>query len=191
MPILVRLCVIAGLCSLASALAAEEPGAAHQLMVAGTVTRVFDGDNIEVQLGRKRVHVHLNGVDAPEPGQPWGKEATAALAQMVLNQAVDLEPVEPNRGGRMTAIVFVGEAEVGAVLVGDGNAWADRQDLRPSDTGLCEVEAGARDARRGLWSLPASQWIPPWEYRQRFTHIHRQDYKAETIEHCKATARKR
>jgi endonuclease YncB( thermonuclease family) len=159
-------------------------------MLAGTVTKIVDGDTLIVKLDRQRVRVHLFGIDAPDPGQPWSREATAALALLALNQHVDVEPVVSHRDGRMTAILFVGEDELGATLVGDGNAWVDRQDLRPSDTGLCEVEASAREAKRGLWSLPKSQQVAPWEYRQRFVHRRHVDYGAETVEQCMAAARK-
>ena len=171
--------------------AAESPvGGESRSMLSGTVVKVIDGDTMLVQIAHKRVRVHLNGIDAPETGQPWGKEAAAALAQRVLNQQVDLEPVQVVHGGRMTAIVFLGEEELGASLVDEGQAWADREDLRHSDMGLCEAEASAREAKRGLWSLPRAQRIAPWEYRRRFLHPHHTDYSAETAEHCKSSARK-
>jgi endonuclease YncB( thermonuclease family) len=84
----------------------------------------------------------------------------------------------------------VGEQEVGAALIRDGNAWADRENLGRGDTGLCEVEETAREAKRGLWSLPAGKRIAPWEYRRRFLHPHHKDYTAETAELCQLSARK-
>jgi endonuclease YncB( thermonuclease family) len=175
-------------CALTTMALADEAAPGQHHMISGQVTKVIDGDTLEVQVARRTLRVHINGVDAPEASQPWGKQAQLALAQMVLGQAVDLEPVGPDRGVRLTAIVFVGEAEVGAALVSDGNAWADRQDLRPSDIGLCEVEASAREQRRGLWSLPSAQRVAPWEYRMRFVHPAHKDYSAETADNCKSVA---
>jgi len=174
-------------CAVTLALAANPVSDGTRELLSGTVSKVVDGDTIEVQLGRRHVRVHLNGVDAPEIGQPWGKEASAALAQLVLNQHVDLQPVGNPHTSRMTAVVFVGEEEVGATLVGNGDAWADRQDLRRSDSGLCETEARARDAKLGLWALPRAQRVAPWEYRHRLLHPHHIDYSQETAEHCKAS----
>lgn len=188
MPTFKRCLAIAGCLAIAMPEARAEEAAESHHMLSGRATRIIDGDTLEVQVGQRTLRVHVNGVDAPEPAQAWGKQAQAALSQLVLGQSVDLEPVGPDSGKRVTAIVFVGEAEVGAALVSDGNAWADRQDLRPSDIGLCEVEASAREAHRGLWSLPAAQRIAPWEFRMRFVHPLHKDYSAETAENCKAVA---
>ncbi len=166
----------------------EVPRSEAPHMVSGQVAQVLDGDTLEVMVGKRRVRVHVNGVDAPELRQPWGKQARAALEQMVIGQQVDLLPVGPDRGSRLTAVVFVGESEVGAALVSAGNAWADRHALRPSDAGLCEVEQTAREGRLGLWSLPAAQRVPPWDYRGLFLHRSRADYTHETAEHCMAVA---
>jgi endonuclease YncB( thermonuclease family) len=167
---------------------AEAPRNEAPHMVSGQVARVLDGDTLEVIVGKRRVRVHVNGVDAPELRQPWGKQARSALEQMVIGQQVDLLPVGPDRGSKLTAVVFVGEAEVGAALVSAGNAWADRHALRPSDAGLCEVEQTAREGRLGLWSLPVAQRVAPWEYRGLFLHPARADYTHETAEHCMSVA---
>jgi endonuclease YncB( thermonuclease family) len=128
--------------------------------------------------------VHLRGIDAPERGQPWSREATEALAQMVLHQDVDLEPLGLDDQKRRTTIIFVGEEEVGAAMVRDGNAWADRRHLSASDAELCELEAGAREGKLGLWALPARDRIAPWEYRPGFLHRHFRDYANETVAQC-------
>jgi len=157
-------------------------------MMSGQVARVLDGDTLEVIVGKRRVRVHVNGVDAPELRQPWGLQARTALEQMVMGQSVDLLPVGSDRGSKLTAVVFVGESEVGAALVSAGNAWADRHALRQSDTGLCEVEQSAREERLGLWSLPVAQRVAPWEYRGLFLHPAHVDYTRETAEHCMSVA---
>ena len=184
-------CPILIVLSLAPMVSAAPPPAPEHQRLGGTVTRVIDGDTIEVQLGKQRVPVHLSGIDAPERGQPWNKEATAALEQMVLNQDVDLEPIRVDDRNRRTAIVFVGEEEVGAAMVRDGNAWADRKHLSASDTELCELEAGAREGKLGLWALPARDRIAPWEYRRWFLHRHYRDYADETVEQCVAAEKAR
>ena len=186
MTIAIRLPAALGLLALgmACAVAADDDRPAR---LTATVTRVVDGDTLDLRLGKRNVHgVHLRGVDAPELGQPWGHEAAAALSQMVLQQQVDLEPLQQDNRHRQTAIMFVGEQEVGAALISDGNAWADRENLGRSDTGLCEVEEAAREAKRGLWSLPAAKRMAPWEYRRRMLHRHFTDFSEETAAHCAA-----
>src|SRR5262245_61791988 len=58
----------------------------------GTVTRIIDGDTIDVQLSTGPIRVRLHGVDTPERDQPWGKESTAALTALVMGKDVEIEP---------------------------------------------------------------------------------------------------
>ena len=43
-------------------------------------------------------------------------------------------------------------------------AWVYRQYLK--DKTLLQDEQEAREARRGLWSLPSTEQVPPWEWRK-------------------------
>jgi endonuclease YncB( thermonuclease family) len=52
-------------------------------VLVGTVTKIVDGDTIDVQLSSGPIRVRLHGVDTPERGQPWGKESTGALTGLV------------------------------------------------------------------------------------------------------------
>jgi len=49
-------------------------------------------------------------------------------------------------------------------MVREGHAWVYRKYLR--DKTLLEDEAHAREAGAGLWGLPESQRVPPWEWRK-------------------------
>lgn len=160
-------------------------------MLSGTVSRVLDGDTVELRLGTRRTRVHLHGVEAPERDQPWGRHSLQALSDMVLGQDVDIEASAHDPAMREGAIIFVGEEEVGASMVRDGNAWADRAHLGPRDAELCELEADARTARRGLWSQPQNLWIAPWEYRHRLFRSRYTDYSQETAEQCAAALRRK
>ena len=131
----------------------------------GTVTRVFDGDTIVVQLDSGPVTVRFDSIDTPEHDQPWGRQAAEALRNRIDGQRVALEVVSQDRYDRLVAVVFYGEQNVNAWLVEQGDAWAYRQYLR--DDEFCVLEDGARAARRGLWSLPAGEWHAPWEWRAR------------------------
>jgi micrococcal nuclease len=149
-------------------------------MQTAIVEHIVDGDTVELRLGNKRTPVHLAGIEAPERGQPWGRESQKALSDMVLNQEVDVEIRRGSATNRIDAVLFVGEEEVGAALVRDGQAWADREHLNASDAGLCELEAEARSARRGLWAQPQKLWVAPWEYRHRLFRSHFTDYSQES-----------
>lgn len=52
------------------------------------VTRVIDGDTLELETGER---IRLIGVDAPESNEEGGAEATAFVTQLVLDRTVWLE----------------------------------------------------------------------------------------------------
>jgi endonuclease YncB( thermonuclease family) len=157
---------------------------ANRAVLVGSVTRIVDGDTIDVQLTSGPIRVRLNGIDTPERGQPWEPEATAALTQLVMGKSVDLEPFEQDRYDRLIANVLLGSLDVDAELVKQGHAWAFRRYMTRDNSHLCTLEHEARVARRGLWSLPNQQRIAPWEWRQRKKRESFMDYSNETVANC-------
>jgi endonuclease YncB( thermonuclease family) len=159
-------------------------GAAGAPVLVGRVTRVIDGDTVDVGLGSDPIRVRLSGADAPEHDQPWGPQAAAALQALTLGREVELEVVDQDRYERMVARVCLGNEDVGAWLIEQGDAWAYRQYL--DDPTYCAFEGVARAARRGVWSAPPSQWIAPWEWRA--VHAGRAasytDYSGVTVASC-------
>jgi len=150
----------------------DTPAAASR----GRVTEVVDGDSIHVRLagageraGRRAgvVKVRLYGADAPEKDQPHGREATRALAALVLDKEVVLLRITTDHFGRQVAIVSLDGRDVSAALIEGGHAWAFRRYLgrRPGDERLCALEYQARAARAGLWALDARKLEAPWVHR--------------------------
>ena len=131
--------------------------------LSGTVTRVIDGDTIEVQLSSGPIKVRLNSIDTPEKDQPWGPQAQAALAVRVNGKRVELEPVAQDRYDRLVAVVFLGGENINEWMVQQGDAWAYRDYLE--DPSYCAWEAVARASGLGLWSLPPGSRVAPWEWR--------------------------
>jgi endonuclease YncB( thermonuclease family) len=125
---------------------------------------IRDGDSLIVRDGERQRELRIAEIDAPERGQTWGKRAMQALAGLVEGEELRVELVEIDRYGREVSRVFVGDTCVACELVRGGHAWAYREHLR--DPRLLELEAGARAARRGLWSQPAHTFVPPWEWRR-------------------------
>ena len=139
-----------------------------------TVTRVIDGDTIEVTItdrfegpgaGRARVgatyDVRLLGIDTPEsvdPGSPvecFGPEASAAANALLLGERVTLvkDTEESDQYGRLLRYVYVGEEMADARLVANGyaHAYTYRPNIRHSRL-FVQLEREAREADRGLWS---------------------------------------
>lgn len=134
--------------------------------LAATVARVIDGDTLWVNLPSGPIRVRLSGIDAPEQRQPGGKESSAALAHLVLNRHVEIEPVRQDRYERMVGRLYFNHRDIAAELIAAGHVWAYRRYLRQEEAYYCGLEQSARQARRGLWAEPVADWIPPWRWRK-------------------------
>jgi micrococcal nuclease len=166
---------------------ADEPDA----VLVGTVTKVVDGDTIDVQLESGPIRVRLHAIDAPEKAQPHGKEASAMLSKWVFGKVVQLEPFEQDRYERLVAVVYVADVNINAVMIRDGHAWAFRRYMRKEDASLCADESTARIAKRGLWALAVDAPIAPWEYRSRKNRDTFTDHRRETTAGCVAAIGRR
>lgn len=137
--------------------------ASRARVLEGRVVAVKDGDSIEVLVGGERVEVRIFGIDTPERGQPWAERSRRALADRVAGREVRINEVDIDRYGRTVGEVYADNLCVGCELVRAGHAWVYRR--YTDDPVLYELEAEARAARRGLWSLPEAERTPPWEWR--------------------------
>jgi len=124
------------------------------------VTRVIDGDTIEVNIGGTKYKVRYIGVDTPEPDDErpefcaLAQEATRYNRQLVGGKTVRLEKdvSETDQYGRLLRYVYVGDTFINAELVRQGLAWAIPY---PPDTKyqdyMEELEMEARQDRIGIW----------------------------------------
>ena len=140
------------------------PPAASSEAFQPRVFRVFDGDRFLVRERGRTMRIRIAGVDAPELDQPHGPESKAILEQMVSGKRVVLELTGQTDGDYRVARVRWGDFDIGAELVRVGAAWAAPPDGSP-DPAMADLETAARDARRGLWSLPDP--VPPRDWRSR------------------------
>jgi endonuclease YncB( thermonuclease family) len=135
----------------------------------GRVVRVSDGDSLQVLVDRQQISLRLEGIDAPERGQPWSSNARQALVAMVAGRDVRVTVSSRDRYGRSIASVRApsdsGPVNVNLEMVASGSAWVYRAYSR--DPAKLAAEADARRSGRGLWSLPESQRLPPWDYRRQ------------------------
>lgn len=144
--------------------AATRDGDSAAVLV-GRVTEVTDGDTIHVALASGPIIVRLHSIDTPERTQPWGRQATAALARRLRQGTeVTLQPITQDEYDRLVAVVYLNDENLNAWMVQQGHAWAYRRYL--DDARYCAWEQQARASGRGVWSLPSSERIAPWEYRQ-------------------------
>lgn len=104
------------------------------LSLAATVTRILDGDTLEVTEDSKTLRVRLIDIDAPEKKQPYGQKAKQFLTDFVKDaDAVAVRSMGTDRYGRTLAQVYVKKCDseclsylVNAEMVKNGYAWAYR-----------------------------------------------------------------
>ena len=130
----------------------------------GRVVGVHDGDSITVlTAGNQRLKVRLEGIDAPELGQPFGQASKQALSALVFGKAVTLSISGLDRYQRTLAVVWAGGLNCNVQMVRLGLAW--RYDLSLKDPMLLAAQGMAQFERRGLWAGQGA--IPPWLWRKK------------------------
>lgn len=149
-------------------------------LLQGTVTRVVDGDTIEVAISGKKETIRLIGVDTPEtvkpnhPVEPYGKEASDFTKSQLGGKAVFIETdvQERDRYGRLLSYIWIEppaeetDQEIrkkmfNAMLLLNGYA----QILTvPPNVKYVEYfttyQIEAREANKGLWGISAGQAKP-------------------------------
>jgi len=128
----------------------------------GTVSRVIDGDTIQVALLDRRETVRLIGVDTPEsvhprkPVERFALEASAFVRQRASGKRVRMtgEPGTPNRDryGRLLRYVYLDDGVLlnsEIIALGYGFAYTKYPFGRMEE--FRALERQAREQRKGLW----------------------------------------
>lgn len=127
-----------------------------------SVTRVIDGDTIEVKFEEKTEKVRLIGVDTPETvhpekgEQPFGKEASNYTKSRLDGNTIELEfdIQERDQYGRLLAYVWIGSEHFNATLLKEGYAvlstWPPNVKYVDEFT---KYQTQAREAKKGLWGI--------------------------------------
>lgn len=139
-----------------------------QEKILGTVTKVIDGNTIEITtLQKEAYHVLLHGIDSPEPGQPHAERATQYLASLLLNKPVTISLHGRDRqGNRIGDIHIEGAPDPRHEMLKAGLAWTSEHQPDPALEALKEQ---ARQQNIGLWQ--ESDPTPPWTYRRQQTML--------------------
>lgn len=131
--------------------------------VEGKVTRIIDGDSILVTDSKDiEYEVQLEGIDAPEAKQEFGKESTEALSKMLKDKSVKLTWKSKDNFDRLLAQVYDGEKHINTEMLKAGMAWHFKKYNK--DESLAKVESEAKEAKKGLWAKESP--MAPWDYRQ-------------------------
>jgi len=104
-----------------------DPGTANGVGgVQATVTRIIDGDTIDVQIDGRKERVRYIGVNTPERDESCYQEASDANSLLVKGKIVSLvsDAEDTDQYGRLLRYVYVGDLFVNKVLVEQGYAEA-------------------------------------------------------------------
>lgn len=137
----------------------------------GKVTRVIDGDTIEVKTLPEKIlvyeipiRVRLINIDAPEKKQPFGRWSTNQLKALLAGQSVTVSYTQTDRYGRVLGrVITANGTEANRQQVLKGAAWV--YDRYNTDNSLPALQREAQTQKRGLWA--DNQPVPPWEWRHK------------------------
>ena len=145
--------------------------------ISGKVVGIIDGDTIDILTAEKTtIRIRLNGIDAPETGQPFGKNAKQYLSEFIGGKNVRVETQGDDRYGRIIGDVYLKDAggpnalpdailpdwNINREIVQEGLAWHYKK--YSTDINLEMDEATAKYRKLGLWSDP--RHVAPWEWRK-------------------------
>ena len=81
--------------------------------LAGRVVRVADGDTITIiDPARTQYKIRLQGIDAPEKGQPFGRASGRFLACLVAGRDVKIQWSKKDKYGRILGTVFLDNRDI-------------------------------------------------------------------------------
>lgn len=119
------------------------------------VTRVIDGDTIDVVIGGQSHRLRYIGMDTPERGETGFNAATQRNRQLLGRDRVYLEKdvSETDRYARLLRYVYLPDGRMAnEILVAEGwaTAVAYPPDIKHADR-FQAAETSAQEAGRGLW----------------------------------------
>jgi len=129
----------------------------------GPVVKVQDGDTLTVRAANAVVRVRLDGIDAPEMGQPYGRRSRESLAELCAAKQAQVVEQGRDRYGRTVGRVWCGGVSANAEQVRRGMAWVFVR-YAPRGSPLYSLEHDARERRQGLWG--DAQPTAPWDWRR-------------------------
>ncbi|HRI61437.1 MAG TPA: thermonuclease family protein [Saprospiraceae bacterium] len=144
------------------------PGKLDPTGLRGQATGIVDGDTFDLlpfaRAPVEVVRIRLEGIDAPEKGQPYGKAAKQYLSDLIFGKDVRAVGAKKDRNGRRICTVFMADTlDVNRAMVAAGYAWHFKK--YSGDPALDSLERSACAARVGLWAATEPP-IPPWDWRK-------------------------
>jgi len=116
------------------------------------VTHIVDGDTFDISSGER---IRMIGIDTPERGKYFYKEASVRLGELIEGREVILKKdvSETDRYGRLLRHVYIDDVWINKQMIEEGFA---RFVTFPPDVAHVQVfeqaQQKARDAKKGMWA---------------------------------------
>lgn len=120
-------------------------------VLSGRVVKIADGDTFILLVNNHdQVKVRINGIDAPEKNQAYGKKAKQYLSSLIWSVPVKVKVLKKDRYGRSIGKVSTAKIkDVGLEMIKAGYAWHYKEYYK--DKAYATAEKQARKNRKGLW----------------------------------------
>lgn len=133
----------------------------------GIVTHITDGDTLRVRpIGSdhtsESLRIRIEGIDAPESCQLYGRQSTVALKKLIGTKQVTIQSKRFDDYGRDVAKITLNNTDVGAWMVKNGHAWSYHYRFSAGPYRV-EEEAAVR-AKLGLFADASA--VEPKDFRR-------------------------
>lgn len=119
------------------------------------VTRVIDGDTIEISTGEKVRYIGINAPELTNRNECFAGNARQKNVSLVLNKKVKLvkDVSDKDRYGRLLRYVYIDKLFVNKTLVEEGyaNAATYPPDVKFKDL-FVQMQKQAQEQKKGLWN---------------------------------------
>lgn len=130
-----------------------------------TVTRVIDGDTLDVTQGDTTLRIRLIGINTPEsvdprrPRECYGKEASELMKEIAFGKDVKLvydihKPRKDDNGRELAYVVRNDDLDLGAYMIESGAAYeyTYKREYYENQQRYIDLETKAKEMKRGLWA---------------------------------------
>lgn len=132
------------------------------------LTKVFDGDTVELNSISGKFKLRLSDIDAPERNQAYGKKSRRALVKLCKGNSISVSAtiLGTDKYNRYLGKLQCNHIDANLYLVEHGFAWYNKK--YSNDLIIQNAAYAAHEKRIGLWR--SKKPIPPWIWRQQHPH---------------------
>lgn len=81
------------------------------------VVNVADGDTITCLENRTQYKIRLDGIDAPEKGQAFGRKAQQVLSNQIIQKTLHIQLHNKDRYGRFVGTLYYANNDINAWMI--------------------------------------------------------------------------